>query len=161
MTRILVVLGLAALFAGGALAASNVPKLPVLAASEQTTSAATTTGTTTTGTTATGATTTATTSTATTSTTETGETKAHKVVLCHKPDKRDGHEIEVSRSALPAHQAHGDTEGPCASTGTTSTSTTGKSKAKKQKAKQSEGRSDKGRGQSKGNSGHESGGGKK
>jgi hypothetical protein len=160
MTRILVVLGLAALFAGGALAASSVPKLPVLGAAEQTTSAATTT----TGTTATGATTTATTSTATSSTSETGETKAHKIVLCHKPDKRGGHEIEVSRSALPAHQAHGDTEGPCASTATTATTTTSESKSRanhKQKAKQSEGRSNKGKGQGKGNSGHEGGGGKK
>ena len=40
-------------------------------------------------------------------------------MLCHKPDKRGGHEIEVSKSALPAHMAHGDTEGACTSTGTT------------------------------------------
>ena len=116
MTRILVALGLAALFAGGALAASSVPKLPVLAAAaEQTTSAATTTttgattttstgstttgttGTTTTGTTTTG-TTTGTTTTGTTSAAETGATKEHKVVLCHKPDKRGGHAIEVSET---------------------------------------------------------------
>src|SRR4051794_36715453 len=31
-----------------------------------------------------------------------------KVTLCHK-----GHEISVSRNALPAHLAHGDTIGPC------------------------------------------------
>ena len=45
-------------------------------------------------------------------------------MLCHKPDKRGGHEIEVSKSALPAHMAHGDTEGACESTGTTSTAST-------------------------------------
>ena len=124
------------------------------------------------------------TSTGATSSLEIGATKAHKVVLCHKPDKRGGHEIEVSRSALPAHLAHGDTEGACVATGTTSTSTSTttaaatttsapvtttskvkpkpKPKAKhKQQAKQSEGGSGKGNGQGNGNSGHQRGGGKK
>jgi LPXTG-motif cell wall-anchored protein len=31
-----------------------------------------------------------------------------KVTICHK-----GHTITISRAALPAHQAHGDTIGPC------------------------------------------------
>src|SRR5829696_2393326 len=130
MTRILVVLGLGALFAGGALAASNVPKLPILAAAEETTSTATTTtegttttstgstttgttGTTTTGTsnivtTTTGTTTTGTRTTNAISASETGATKAHKVVLCHKTGskKNSGVQIEVSRNALPAHLAH-------------------------------------------------------
>lgn len=130
MTRILVALGLAALFAGGALAASNVPELPILAAAHTTTSTATTTGgTTTTGTT--GHTTTGT-GTTTTGTTTTGTTTGQegvregKIRLCHKPhSKKGGVQIEVSRSALRAHLAHGDTEGACASrTGTTTGSTT-------------------------------------
>ncbi len=35
-----------------------------------------------------------------------------KVTICHK-----GHTITISRSALPAHLAHGDTVGPCPSGG--------------------------------------------
>jgi uncharacterized protein YraI len=53
-------------------------------------------------------------------TTETGETPGdgshgpppdkenHKVTICHK-----GHTITIDKHALPAHQAHGDTIGPC------------------------------------------------
>ncbi len=127
MTRILVALGLAALFAGGALAASNVQKLPILSVAEQTTSAATTTG----GTTATGTTGT-TTGTTTTGTTTTGTTtgqegvRAGKVRLCHRTGSASsvGVEIVVSRRALPEHRAHGDTEGRCLTTTTTTTGTT-------------------------------------
>lgn len=36
-----------------------------------------------------------------------------KVLICHKPAKKGGHTISVSSSAVPAHLAHGDTEGPC------------------------------------------------
>lgn len=36
-----------------------------------------------------------------------------KVLICHKPDKKGGHTISISPSAVPAHLAHGDTEGPC------------------------------------------------
>ncbi len=36
-----------------------------------------------------------------------------KVLICHKPDKKGGHTISVSSSAVPAHLAHGDTLGPC------------------------------------------------
>ena len=143
MTRILVALGLAALFAGGALAASNVPKLPILAAAEKkkTTSTATTTGGTTTsastGTTTgsttgttTGGTTTGTTGTGTTGTTTGGTTstgtsttaaegqegvREGKVRVCHVTGskKNPGVEIEVSENALPAHMGHGDEEGEC------------------------------------------------
>jgi hypothetical protein len=36
-----------------------------------------------------------------------------KVLVCHKPDKKGGHTLSISSSALPAHLAHGDTQGPC------------------------------------------------
>jgi LPXTG-motif cell wall-anchored protein len=38
-----------------------------------------------------------------------------KVVVCHIPPGNPGnaHTIVVSENALPAHMAHGDTEGPC------------------------------------------------
>jgi hypothetical protein len=36
-----------------------------------------------------------------------------KVTICHKPNGKNPHTITISRSALPAHQAHGDTIGPC------------------------------------------------
>ena len=36
-----------------------------------------------------------------------------KVLICHKPDKKGGHTISVSSSAVPAHLAHGDKLGPC------------------------------------------------
>jgi hypothetical protein len=36
-----------------------------------------------------------------------------KVLICHKPDKKGGHTISISSSAVPAHLAHGDTLGPC------------------------------------------------
>jgi hypothetical protein len=42
-----------------------------------------------------------------------------KVQVCHR-----GRTIWVSRDALPAHLAHGDTLGPCGATTTTTTSTT-------------------------------------
>ena len=36
-----------------------------------------------------------------------------KVLICHKPDKKGGHTLSVSSSAVPAHLAHGDKLGPC------------------------------------------------
>ena len=36
-----------------------------------------------------------------------------KVLICHKPDKKGGHTISVSSSAVPAHLAHGDKLGAC------------------------------------------------
>ena len=37
-----------------------------------------------------------------------------KVNVCHKPNgKKGGHTLSISRSALPAHLAHGDYEGAC------------------------------------------------
>ena len=36
-----------------------------------------------------------------------------KVLICHKPNKKGGHTISVSSSAVPAHLAHGDKLGPC------------------------------------------------
>ena len=36
-----------------------------------------------------------------------------KVLVCHKPDKKGGHTISISESAVPAHLAHGDILGPC------------------------------------------------
>ena len=45
-------------------------------------------------------------------------------MLGHKPKQRGGHEIEVSKNALPAHMAPGDTEGACEPTATTTASTT-------------------------------------
>lgn len=42
---------------------------------------------------------------------------ANKVVICHIPpgNPENAHTIVVSENALPAHLAHGDTEGPCPS----------------------------------------------
>jgi hypothetical protein len=36
-----------------------------------------------------------------------------KVLICHKPDKKGGHTLSVSSSAVPAHLGHGDKMGPC------------------------------------------------
>lgn len=36
-----------------------------------------------------------------------------KVLICHKPNKKGGHTISVSSSAVSAHLAHGDKLGPC------------------------------------------------
>jgi hypothetical protein len=36
-----------------------------------------------------------------------------KVTICHRTGSGKSHEITVSRNALPAHVAHGDTVGPC------------------------------------------------
>jgi hypothetical protein len=36
-----------------------------------------------------------------------------KVLICHKPNKKVGHTLSVSSSAVPAHLAHGDKLGPC------------------------------------------------
>jgi hypothetical protein len=38
---------------------------------------------------------------------------SEKVLICHKPDKKGGHTISISSSAVPAHLAHGDTLGLC------------------------------------------------
>jgi hypothetical protein len=42
-------------------------------------------------------------------TSENGE----KVLVCHKPDKKGGHTLSISSSAVPAHLGHGDTLGAC------------------------------------------------
>jgi len=43
-----------------------------------------------------------------------GETNSgEKVLVCHKPDKKGGHTLSISSSAVPAHLAHGDTLGAC------------------------------------------------
>lgn len=44
---------------------------------------------------------------------ETSAGGGEKVLICHKPEKKGGHTISVSSSAVPAHLAHGDTLGPC------------------------------------------------
>lgn len=36
-----------------------------------------------------------------------------KVLICHKPDKKGGHTLSVSASAVSAHLGHGDKLGPC------------------------------------------------
>lgn len=36
-----------------------------------------------------------------------------KVTLCHKSPKNPSQTITVAQSAVAAHQAHGDTLGPC------------------------------------------------
>jgi hypothetical protein len=36
-----------------------------------------------------------------------------KVLVCHKPDKKGGHTLSISSSAVPAHLGHGDKMGPC------------------------------------------------
>jgi hypothetical protein len=36
-----------------------------------------------------------------------------KVLICHKPNKKGGHTLSVSASAVSAHLAHGDKLGPC------------------------------------------------
>ena len=40
-------------------------------------------------------------------------TGGEKVLICHKPDKKGGHTLSVSSSAVPAHLGHGDKLGPC------------------------------------------------
>ncbi len=36
-----------------------------------------------------------------------------KVLVCHKPDKKGGHTLSISSSAVPAHLGHGDKMGAC------------------------------------------------
>lgn len=36
-----------------------------------------------------------------------------KVLICHKPDKKGGHTLNVAEPAVAAHLAHGDKLGPC------------------------------------------------
>ena len=42
-----------------------------------------------------------------------GEGGGEKVLVCHKPDKKGGHTLNISSSAVPAHLAHGDKLGAC------------------------------------------------
>jgi hypothetical protein len=42
-----------------------------------------------------------------------GDDNRGKVAVCHKPHGKNPHTIVISWSAWPAHQAHGDTLGPC------------------------------------------------
>ena len=39
--------------------------------------------------------------------------EGEKALVCHKPDKKGGHTLSISSSAVPAHLGHGDTLGPC------------------------------------------------
>jgi hypothetical protein len=39
--------------------------------------------------------------------------EGEKVLVCHKPDKKGGHTLSISSSAVPAHLGHGDKLGPC------------------------------------------------
>ena len=40
--------------------------------------------------------------------------EGEKVLVCHKPNnKKGGHTLSISSSAVPAHLSHGDTMGPC------------------------------------------------
>lgn len=53
---------------------------------------------------------------ATTTTTQTGGEEEKKISICHVPggNLSKGKTITIGASAWPAHEAHGDTEGPCA-----------------------------------------------
>jgi hypothetical protein len=42
-----------------------------------------------------------------------GEGDGEKVLVCHKPDKKGGHTLSISASAVSAHLGHGDKMGPC------------------------------------------------
>ena len=42
-----------------------------------------------------------------------GNGKPGKITICHKPQSAHPVTITISKSALKAHKAHGDTEGPC------------------------------------------------
>jgi hypothetical protein len=44
---------------------------------------------------------------------ETEEREDHKVDICHKPNGKNPHMINVDQSAVPAHLGHGDKLGPC------------------------------------------------
>jgi hypothetical protein len=44
---------------------------------------------------------------------EDGSGDGEKVLVCHKPDKKGGHTLSISSSAVPAHLGHGDTMGSC------------------------------------------------
>jgi hypothetical protein len=39
--------------------------------------------------------------------------EGEKVLICHKPDKKGGHTLSISSSAVDAHLGHGDKLGPC------------------------------------------------
>jgi hypothetical protein len=39
-----------------------------------------------------------------------------KVTICHKAGEHNQHTITVAKPAVPAHQKHGDTIGPCPGT---------------------------------------------
>jgi hypothetical protein len=39
--------------------------------------------------------------------------EGEKVLICHKPDKKGGHTLSISASAVSAHLGHGDKLGPC------------------------------------------------
>jgi hypothetical protein len=42
-----------------------------------------------------------------------GEGQGEKVLICHKPDKKGGHTLSISSSAVSAHLGHGDKLGAC------------------------------------------------
>jgi hypothetical protein len=42
-----------------------------------------------------------------------GGEEGGKVLVCHKPNKKGGHTLSISQSAVPAHLGHGDKLGPC------------------------------------------------
>ena len=39
--------------------------------------------------------------------------EGEKVLVCHKPNKKGGHTLSISSSAVDAHLGHGDKPGPC------------------------------------------------
>jgi hypothetical protein len=41
------------------------------------------------------------------------EGEGEKVLVCHKPNKKGGHTLSISSSAVPAHLGHGDKLGAC------------------------------------------------
>ncbi|HUE99258.1 MAG TPA: DUF5666 domain-containing protein [Anaerolineales bacterium] len=42
-----------------------------------------------------------------------GDGGGEKVLICHMPDKKGGHTLSISASAVSAHLGHGDKPGPC------------------------------------------------
>jgi hypothetical protein len=41
------------------------------------------------------------------------DAEGEKVLVCHKPNKKGGHTLSISASAVSAHLGHGDKLGPC------------------------------------------------
>jgi hypothetical protein len=80
---------------------------------------------------------TTTTTTSSSSTTTTGDSEGEgngqaKVDVCHKPDKKSGHMINIAEPAAAAHLAHGDTLGSCPVLAPPTSTTTKQAKTPKQ-----------------------------